>query len=471
MITSAYSMPAASLRRRRHVGEQRAAARRRCGDDDGVEPFVVDAPSRRLGGRDRRRRAAGADRAASVRRAWAAAAAASAPIPAARGAEDRTRWQRVAAAGPRAPPSSRLRCRRRAGELRHRCEARPVGVGRVDAADERIDEPFVDLVAEPLPHEAAERVVGVATGQQRLDRGAEPCPRQLTQRRSSRTAGSQRACRARCRRGSGAARRATPRPSRRWATSMSVMPDRGGQLDGVGHAGQVGVGALVDVIEPGERAMTAILPPTIWRRPPTARRARVRLVESTPDTRPQRTRPAMPPPTTRTLDGHPSASRPRWIRWASAAMTVGVVVDARGAIELEPGRIRTCLRLDVEVVEDLEMVGDETDRRDDDAVDVARSVAEFVDHLEDVGADPGLGGASGALPGDLPVGALDESRGGRRRPSAVERSSLDVRSPVARMRSGREWAVNSTRVRSGMSSSRARRSVGDEIDEGGLGRP
>ena len=44
------------------------------------------------------------------------------------------------------------------GQLRHLGEAEAVGVGRIDAAHERIDEALVDLVAEPGPDELADRV-------------------------------------------------------------------------------------------------------------------------------------------------------------------------------------------------------------------------------------------------------------------------------------------------------------------------
>ena len=92
--------------------------------------------------------------------------------PGRRRGEDRTR--RGGCGGPGLAPAEQQAAMafRQAGELRHRCQTGPVGVGRVDAADQRIDEPFVDLVAETLPHEATERVVGVTTREQRLDRGA-----------------------------------------------------------------------------------------------------------------------------------------------------------------------------------------------------------------------------------------------------------------------------------------------------------
>ncbi len=63
-------------------------------------------------------------------------------------------------------------------------------------------------------------------------------------------------------------------------------------------------------------------------------------------------------------------------------------------------------RFDVEVVQHFEVIGDESACRHDDAGDIL--VGERVDHLEDVGADPGFGRASGGLPGDLPVVAFGE---------------------------------------------------------------
>ena len=101
--------------------------------------------------------------------------------PAARRGEDRTRR-------PRCPS----RCRRagRAGaeqeaalrdgdvvQLWHLAEAEPVGVGGVDAADERVDEAFLHLVAEPGADEPPDRVVvDGRPGKERLERGAGLAP-------------------------------------------------------------------------------------------------------------------------------------------------------------------------------------------------------------------------------------------------------------------------------------------------------
>ena len=104
------------------------------------------------------------------------------------------------------------------GELRDGVEAGVVGVGCVDAADEGVDEAFVDLVAEASPDVGAEHVVGRrGARQERLARGPQlAAPRQ--QPGGDERPETRPARRARSRRGSRAARRTTPRPSRRSAT-------------------------------------------------------------------------------------------------------------------------------------------------------------------------------------------------------------------------------------------------------------
>ena len=77
------------------------------------------------------------------------------------------------------------------------------------------------------------------------------------------------------------------------------------------------------------------------------------------------------------------------------------VVDAGGAIEGEADLLGALRCLDVDVEQHFEMIGDEPDRADDDAVDPVDPVRlvgprpELVEHSQDVGTGPGLGRATG----------------------------------------------------------------------------
>ena len=63
------------------------------------------------------------------------------------------------------------------GELRHRGEAEVVGVGGVDAADERVDQPLVDLVAEAARGSSAPiESSAIGAWQERLGGGAQLAP-------------------------------------------------------------------------------------------------------------------------------------------------------------------------------------------------------------------------------------------------------------------------------------------------------
>ena len=115
------------------------------------------------------------------------------------------------------------------GELGNHGQAEAVGVGAVDAADQRIDEPLVDLVAEPArinaPMRVAVRRAGAGTAR------ARPAP---CRRHDSRPLRARRRCRsarrAAARRGWRAGRRATPRPARRSGeVSASPSPTPPGQ--------------------------------------------------------------------------------------------------------------------------------------------------------------------------------------------------------------------------------------------------
>ena len=142
---------------------------------------------------------------------------------------------------------------RETGELRHLGETEAVGVGCVDAADERVDETLVDLVAEAGPYEASDAVgFGRRAREERLDRGAGLAPgrEQPGARQREGVAGD-----------------AEDEPV--GDVVEPVLPDGGshplrvdeivaqshlvGQRRRVGHAGEVGVGGAVDGIQPRER--------------------------------------------------------------------------------------------------------------------------------------------------------------------------------------------------------------------------
>ena len=141
-------------------------------------------------------------------------------------------------------------------------------------------------------------------------------------------------------------------------------------------------------------------------------------------------------------------------------MIVGIVVDAGRAVEGQAVRFGPSGGFDVEVVQHLEVVGDESAGADDHPGDVGVR-AELVDHLEDVGADPRLGCAACRLPGDLPVVTLGDAdrRGDRFRggPQFVRIRVTGGDDPL-RERVGGEEHPDRPPVRSRMASTRAARS-------------
>src|SRR4029453_10477711 len=79
-----------------------------------------------------------------------------------------------------------------------------------------------------------------------------------------------------------------------------------------------------------------------------------------------------------------------------------IVVERRDPVELEPELSGALARLDIEVPEDLEVIGDEADRTHQHAPDtVLRQPAEL---LQDVGPEPRLAGGTGALESKGTVG-------------------------------------------------------------------
>src|SRR5262245_22506855 len=73
------------------------------------------------------------------------------------------------------------------------------------------------------------------------------------------------------------------------------------------------------------------------------------------------------------------------------------VVERRGPAQLHPAPGGPGARLDGQVVEDLQVVGDEADRADQRA---AR--ARTLQRLQQVRTQPGLAGVAGGLEGELP---------------------------------------------------------------------
>ena len=218
--------------------------------------------------------------------------------------------------------------------------------------------------------ERADRVaVGPAAGQQRLERGA-----RLPRHDSSRLVGQPRRCRparrAAARRGSGAGRRATPPRARRSATSASSpSPTSRASAVPCGHPGEERVGALVDRRRARRTATCGAC-----RRARSVGLADARSAASSRRRRRRRGRgrrssPVIPPPTTTTAASS-ALDRRAMTRSASAPMHGRVVVHRRRAGERQPGRVGPPAGLDVEVVQHLEVVGDEAARAHEQPVGV-----------------------------------------------------------------------------------------------------
>ena len=168
------------------------------------------------------------------------------------------------------------------------------------------------------------------------------------------------------------------------------MPSSRHSVDALGHAGEEGVGRLVEhaAVERARLHLAARAGP--------ARRSSRRLRPIAASR--AATRPVMPPPTT-TIDGHGAVAR---TRSASAPRTAGSSLSTRVRAKASPTSAATRGGLDVEVVEHLEVVAHEALRAHQHAVGPAGG-GQVADHVEDVGAAPRLGGAAGRLPGDRPA--------------------------------------------------------------------
>ena len=151
-------------------------------------------------------------------------------------------------------------------------------------------------------------------------------------------------------------------------------------------------------------------------------------------------------------------------RWASAVMTVVSSLTHAVRAKARPWAARVD-GFDVEVVQHLEMVGDEADRADEHAPRVTVG-GEFVDDLQDIGPQPRLRRAAGALPGDAPV--VPAAAPATHSPSPAARPDRDrrVEDSLGKRVRGEQHCVSSGQR------GEARRDVGsDELDERRFGRP
>ena len=263
-----------------------------------------------------------------------------------------------------------------------------VDIAGVDPPDERVGQAVDDRAPEALPDDLARRTgrrtpCPAAVGEDQVP-GHPATPAGL--RMPERTSGHHRVGTPRF--SPAGMGRSRPRaqmdaPEAPTGTSWSVSPSSSQRLGGLGSAGQEGVGGQVDPVRPANSAARS-LPPTRSSASNTC--TSVRGARPGP-TRPPAPRPRpgrrSPPPTTATVGRHtamPTSARlavdGRRRRCRTAvrrtgrdhagqdAEEAGIVVERPGPGEGHPGRPGHLGRLDVEVVEDLQMVGDEAHRAD-----------------------------------------------------------------------------------------------------------
>ena len=82
----------------------------------------------------------------------------------------------------------------------------------------------------------------------------------------------------------------------------------------------------------------------------------------------------------------------------------GIVVGHGRACKCQPELPRCLPRFEIQIVQDLEMIGDKARRADDHPLD--SPARQFRENIQQRRPDPRLGSASGALPGKRPVGKL-----------------------------------------------------------------
>ena len=397
------------------AGRQRASARRRA---------PAPAPPRAAG-----RRPSGSRR---------ATASTSAPMPSRGRDEQAVARARAAARAPRrrrAQPEDHAAVRAlHLEEARHgRGERQALGIGGVDAADERLGDALERLAAEPAADEGGEALVAGAGARGSTRSSAmRSFPRQREERRASPAArapsapaaGSPRAAAAGGRR----ARRTVRRSPSRVPTSRSAKPRRSQSARPHGFS-VMNESAPRSTTKPPRALGARSLPPS-RSRPRAGRRrpARPRCACST--RRCAAARPAMPPPTTTTR----RRLTPARSRTTSASMRMkrgwSFTVPARAKRQAEALGRRA--RLDVEVVEHLDVVADEADR----ATTTARapSAASARERVVDVGLEPRIArAAAAALVGDLPA-ARAPRRSATARAGRVELG--DVRRALRHRRPG-----------------------------------
>ena len=335
------------------------------------------------------------------------------------------------------------------GELgRARAHAQLVGVAGVDPAEQRCDQHLEDLVAAAAPHQGADGVV--ATVVPRL--GVEVV---LLARPDKAFVGQDPRRGHRVEVGGHAEHQPLGEaPQLAAGPQVGRAGGRGGeavveaepvaQLDGGRHPGEEGVGSLVEAVA-GEGRGEELAAGALARLDEghlharllgqVERRGQAGDATAQDDHRAGGPRPAAGGRAGSVLGaGRRSGGR----RGGRGRGRRSVVVGARGAVD-EVGQGRHHRRVvvddvgagerqadvsghaggfDVEVVDDLEVVGDEAVRAHQDAV-AAAGVGEGADHLEDVGPAPRLGGPTGALPPDRPVGPRVETHLGGHRGGAV----------------------------------------------------
>ena len=90
--------------------------------------------------------------------------------------ERRIRWRWCGAARPAGGEEEASSRAGECSELGHHLHTETVGVGGIDAADERVDEAVVDLAAESLPDEGADRVAVITAGENHVESGSSLAP-------------------------------------------------------------------------------------------------------------------------------------------------------------------------------------------------------------------------------------------------------------------------------------------------------
>ena len=262
------------------------------------------------------------------------------------------RWWR--GAQPRDEVAIALRRGRELG--RDGSHAQPVAVAGVDAAEQRVDEPLEHVVTELRAHQRADRDVVVRSerrrGRMHVHVGSVTMP---DARSASRSVGTP---------------STSPSGSRRSApshhtyaadvagdTSVAVDAELAAQLEAPRHTGEERVGAVVD--QPAGERRRASLPPN--RSAPRGRRL------ARPAAAGELVRGGQPGDAA-AHDRDPLHGRQRLALGGQRGEHLGVVVEHAVRAKASPDVAAPSAGHDVEVVQDLEVIGDEALRADEDAV-------------------------------------------------------------------------------------------------------